>query len=114
MNITEQSKELTPKETYLLTKAPNIRKFSDVVGKQIEVKAWCVYEENSKKQGEEDKVMTILSVTNGEETFATNSPTFIESFFDIVSIFGEFGFKINVIEGTSKNGRKFIQCVYND
>lgn len=112
MRIINASGELSPKETYLLCKAQNVQKMSDNIGVQFNVKAWAIYEEEDKK--EEGKVNTILSLTDGECSMATNSPTFIESFMDIVDIFGNSNYHITVHEGISKNGRKFIQCIYVD
>lgn len=112
MTIINSSRDLTPKETYLLTKAVNVKKISDNVGNKIQVEAWVIYEDIDKKDS--DKINEILSITDGKISYATNSPTFIESFLDITSIFGLSGFTIEVDQGTSKAGRNFVQCVFAD
>ena len=113
MKITQSSKNLTTVDIYRLTKSPNTQKMSDCVGQRIEVKAWCIYEDADKKTGD---IKTILTLSTPEgETFGTNSATFISDFLDMWALFedaGETVNAINVLSGTSKNGRPFIMCEY--
>ncbi len=112
MTIINRSKELSPKETYLLTKAVNSHKMKASVGEAIHVSAWVVYEDTDKK--DPTKTNTVLAITDGTEVYATNSATFLESFMGIVEIFGNEGYTVTVDLGTSKAGREFIQCIYID
>lgn len=112
MTIIKTSKELSAQERYFLTMAPSVQKMKDAIGQELEVTAFCVYEDTNSK-GEEQ---TILSMTTPEgDVFATNSPTFIEDFQKMWDLFNDLGEQvkaIKVISGTSKSGREFITCVY--
>jgi hypothetical protein len=112
MEIIKTSKELTAQERYFLTMAPSVQKMKDAVSQEIEVSTWCVYKDTNSKNEEQ----TILSIATPEnEVFATNSPTFIEDFLKMQTLFTESGEvvkSIKVINGQSKAGREFITCVY--
>ena len=115
MKIVRSSENLTPKEIYSLTMSPKIQKMKDAIGSRIEVGAWASYEDVNKKTGELQEVLAIMT-TDGE-IFATNSPTFKEDFFQMLELFGNMGetvHAISVISGTSKAGREFISCAYED
>ena len=112
MNITRTSKELTAQERYFLTMAPSVQKMKDAISQEIEVAAFCVYEDTNSK-GEEQTILSIATPEN--EVFATNSPTFMEDFLKMYDMFtdcGETITKVKVISGESKAGREFITCVY--
>jgi hypothetical protein len=112
MKILVVSKELSAKEKYFLTMAPSVQKMKDAVSQEIEVAAWCKYTDKNSK----DEEQTILSIMTPEnEVFATNSPTFIEDFEKMNTMFSESGEtvkRIQVISGKSKADREFITCVY--
>ena len=116
MRIIEASKEdLTKKELYLLTMSPEIQKISDVIGQVIDIDAWLKYADSDHKAEEsgEEKEQIILSLLSPEgESFATNSPTFIKDFEKMLSLFAGDLKRIEVIAGTSKNGRQFVTCKY--
>ena len=115
MKIINSSENLTPKEIYSLTMSPKTQKMKDAIGSRIEIDAWATYEDVNKKTGELQEVLAIL--TPEGEIFATNSPTFKEDFFqtqDLFSNMGETVHAISVISGTSKAGREFISCAYED
>lgn len=115
MKIINSSENLTPKEIYNLTMSPKTQKMKDFIGSRIEIGAWAVYEDVNKKTGEIQEVLAIM--TPEGEIFATNSPTFKEDFFqmrDLFSVMGETVHTISVISGTSKAGREFISCAYED
>jgi len=114
MNILTKSRELTPKEVYLLTMSPETQKMSDAEGSIIEIDASITYSDINSK-GEEQTLLTIK--TPEGETFSTNSPTFIEDFRKMNELFQGMGEKVNAIKvssGMSKNDRKFITCVYEN
>ena len=115
MKIINSSENLTPKEIYSLTMSPKTQKMKDAIGSRIEIGAWAAYEDVNKKTGELQEVLAIM--TPEGEIFATNSPTFKEDFFqmqDLFSNMGETVHSISVISGTSKAGREFISCAYED
>lgn len=111
MNIVKSFPEtLSKKEIYQLTKSPKAQKMSDAEGSVLEVKAWAIYEDVDDTTGE---VRTILSIlTPDGEVFGTNSPTFQRDFQDMAEIFEGEPLSVQVISGTSKNGRTFYTCVY--
>lgn len=112
MNITKTSRELTNKEQYLLTKAQNVQKMQNCVGTTIDVDYWCIYLDST-VDGEEKELFSVM--TPEGEAFATNSPSFLRSFHDMLDCFepGEIH-QIKVEQGTSKAGRKYLYCVYVD
>lgn len=115
MKIIDSSENLTPKEIYNLTMSPKTGKMKDAIGSRIEIGAWAVYEDLNKKTGEIQEVLAIT--TPDGEIFATNSPTFKEDFFQMWELFRDMGetvHTISVISGTSKAGREFISCAYED
>lgn len=115
MKIIKASANLTPKEIYNLTSSPAVRRMRDVVGSVIEIDKYAFYEDVNKKSGE---VVEILAIqTPEEEIFATNSPTFKDDFASMIELFegmGEEVHAISVISGTSKAGREFISCSYEN
>ena len=82
MNIVKTNKELDKKDIYKMTLSPAIKRMRDCVGSVIPVINYCIYTDK-KSDGDE---MTI------------------------VDIMGDESFDIEVISGTSKNGREFITC----
>lgn len=115
MKIVDSSENLTPKEIYSLTMSPKYRKMKDAIGSRIEIEAWASYEDVNKKTGEIQEILAIM--TPDGEIFATNSPTFKEDFFQMQGLFRDMGetvHAISVISGTSKAGREFISCAYED
>lgn len=107
MTITMTSRELTKKESYNLTFSPSIKKMRDIVGAQIDVSAFVMYEDVNSDGKEQE----ILSVMDADGTvYATNSPTFKKDFANICEIMDGEDFSIEVISGTSKAGREFITC----
>lgn len=114
MEILKTSKELTAQERYHLTMSPAVQKMKDAVSQVIEVKAYCLYKDINSK----DEEQTILSIVTPEnEVFATNSPTFIEDFQKMQAMFAECGEEVHAVKvmtGTSKAGREFITCVYEN
>ena len=101
--------DLTKKQLYMLTKSPRLGRMKDAVGSVLEVEAVCQYEDVD-GNGE---IREILSISTHEgESFATNSKTFQNEFWDMVEMFGEVPSAVEVISGTSKAGRPFITCAY--
>lgn len=115
MQIINSSANLNVKDIYALTMNPNTEKMKDHKGERIELAAWAVYQDVNRKTGE---VQDILAIKTPEgETFATNSPTFINDFISMMELFTSMGEKVPAIvvsSGTSKAGREYITCVYSD
>lgn len=112
MQITKTSKELSAQERYFLTMAPNVQKMKDAVSQEIEIAAWCVYEDTNSK-GEEQTILSIATPEN--EVFATNSVTFTNDFLKMYELFEDAKERvtaIKVVSGKSKNDREFITCVF--
>ena len=107
--LNQSSGTLSKKELYMLTQSPSTVKLVDVVGTVINVKSWAVFESENKKDG---KINTVLAIYDGETVYNSISPTFSETFFDIISLFEDLPLDITVLEGTSKAGRKFVQAMY--
>lgn len=112
MEILHSNKELTKNEIYFLTKAQDVQKMKEAAGQTFELSAWCIY--TDKNSDGEDVELFAMRTEDGD-TFATNSPTFIKAFYDILDVFAPEEVKaIKVLEGTSKNNRTFITCAYTE
>lgn len=110
MEFIATNKELTKEEKYFLTKAQDVQKMVKAVGSTFDLVAWAIYlDKNS--DGEEVELFSMR--TSEGETFATNSPTFIRAFREILDIFEpEEITRIKVMDGVSKNNRSFVTCAY--
>lgn len=110
MEILAANKELTKKEIYFLTKAQDTIKMTEAVDQVIEMTAWAIYKDHN-SDGEEVELFSMRTMEG--ETYATNSPTFIAAFRDILDVFTpEEIVKLKVMSGTSKNNRTYITCAY--
>ena len=110
MQVLEQNKELTKEELYFLTKAQDVQKMAEAVDSVLTLTAWCIYLDHN-SDGEEVELFSMR--TEDGETFATNSPTFIKAFREILDIFSPDEVKrLKVMNGTSKNNRTFVTCAY--
>lgn len=105
MNIVEMNiKNITREEAYNLTSGRNSVKLSKAVGDNIEVNAYCIYEEDGSE-------IIAIKDTNGT-CYASNSKTFIKEFEKMMAFFNDkLPLTITVMEGESRSGRNFIYCV---
>ena len=102
--------ELTKQDLYYLTKAPNAQKMSFADGSKLEIYAWCIYVDKT-EDGDEREIFALR--TPDGEVFATNSPTFIRSMYDILDVFDPIEIHaILVCSAQSKAGRTFYTAVY--
>lgn len=102
--------ELTKQDLYYLTKAPNAQKMSFADGSKLDLYAWCIYTDAT-ADGEEREIFALR--TPDGEVFATNSPTFIRSMYDILDVFDVTEINaILVCSNQSKAGRTFYTAVY--
>lgn len=112
MEIIQSARELTKQEKYFLTKAQNIQKMSAVKGQRVDMDLWVMYSDVN-QEGEEQEVFALR--TPEGEVYATNSPSFIRTFRDILDCFEVEDIKaLQILPGTSKAGREFLTCVYAD
>ena len=112
MDIINKSRELTNQEIYFLTKARDIQKMQTAVDQRLEMESWIIYTDVN-SNGENNDIFSLR--TPEGESFATNSPSFIKAFLDILDCFDrEDIHSIKVCHGTSKAGRKYLYCVYVD
>lgn len=112
MEIITSSRELTKQEKYFLTKAQNIQKMSAVKNQRVEMDLWCIYQDLN-QDGEEQRIFSMR--TPEGEVYATNSPSFLRTFEDILDCFDVEDIKaLQILPGTSKAGREFLTCVYAD
>ena len=110
MEIIVANKELTKEEKYFLTKAQDVQKMTEAVDQVLDLQAWAIYTDHN-SDGEEVELFAML--TEDGDKFATNSPTFIGAFREILDIFEPDEVKrLKVMSGTSKNNRTYITCAY--
>ena len=79
----------------------------DQLDNDFSVSAWLIYTDVNSK-GEDVEILSVL--TESGLVLAAQSKTFKESFFDIVDIVGDRPFSIRVLSGTSKSGRRYMDC----
>ena len=103
MNIIKKGNEYSKREIYELTKSPRIQKMSEHVGEQLPVEQYLLYEDEGK-----DDPIQILSIRSGDMVVATNSATVIKEFFGIVDLMDGDDFAVEIITGTSKQGRTYL------
>lgn len=106
------SKELSKKEEYLMIHNQATKKLKDAVGMVFGVDMWALIKNVDDEDGTESTILSIK--TSDGDFYATNSATFIKEFNNIVEIFGVELPEIEVLTGTSKNGRDFISCTISD
>ena len=110
MKILNANKELTKEETYFLTKTQDVLKMTDAVDSTVDIKAWCIYTDTDSNGNE---VELFAMRTEEDESYATNSPTFISAFRGILDVFEPDEIKrLKIMSGTSKNNRTYITCSY--
>lgn len=88
MNIIAKSGNLSAAKMYNLTKSPEVQKLSNCAGQTLDLETWLIYEDVDSR-GEIRQVMAMSTPEN--ESYATNSKTFIADFMNIVSMFTEAG-----------------------
>lgn len=110
MELLKTNKELSKKEIYFLTKTQETQKMTEAADQELELTSWAIYKDHN-ADGEEVELFAMRTAEG--ETFATNSPTFISAFRDILDVFEpEEITKLKVMTGTSKNNRTYITCAY--
>ena len=111
MEVIVANKDLSKEELYFLTKAQDVMKMTEAAEQTFDLDAWCIYLDKNNADGEEVELFS-MRTTEGE-TYATNSPTFIKAFREILDIFEPDEVKrLKVMDGVSKNNRTFVTCAY--
>ena len=101
-NINEADK----KAVYKLTKSESQRVQDVEQGLSLTVDKWCLYEEKNSK----DEIQNVLAIVSGGMKISTISKTFIDSFMECVELMDGEPFAIVITGGTSKGGRKYVNC----
>lgn len=111
MNIIAKSASVTSAhDLYALTQAPDREKLTTVKGDTLTLASWVLYTDGNNK-GDEVTLMAMTTVDG--KAYCTNSATFCKDFGNAVEMYKQFGeefTKIQVVTGTSKNGREYIAC----
>lgn len=108
MNILKSTEGLSKKDLYNLTRSPEIKKMSDVVGQEINVEKYLLREDLN-NAGEDVSILSIMDETGA--VYATNSMTAQSEFEYILDLMAGDPFTVKVVQGTSKAGRTYITLV---
>lgn len=110
MNIIKQSRELNKYDLYELTQSSAIRSMKDCEDRRIiAVEDFVLYEDIDRK-GNEIELLAVMDKNTGD-VFASQSETFKEGFKKATEFVEDNEqLYIRVLHGTSKSGRKFINC----
>lgn len=112
MEILRMSREdLSKKDKYFLVTSPEVKKMKELAGQKVDLIDWIIYNTADRETGE---IYKVLSVLTSSGTYATNSPTMIESFEQIVECFDNDFKQINIFTGKSNKGREFLMCSYSE
>lgn len=108
IKVTNQTKEFTVIEKYLMTTAPTIKTVKTLQdGDVINVEGYLEFVDE-KEDGTTAELMSIITTDN--TVYSTQSATFKRSIKDIEAIM-QLPFPVKKISGQSKAGRNFVDCV---
>lgn len=108
IKVTNQTKEFTAIEKYLMTTAPTIKPVKTLQdGDVINVVGYLEFVDE-KDDGTTTDIMSIITTDN--TVYSTQSVTFKRSIKNIEAIM-QFPFPVNKISGQSKAGRNYVDCV---
>lgn len=97
--------------SYKMTKGKGTTSVNKLTPEELalhyDVQAYVLYEDENNK-GETVEILSIL--VNDGDVLAAQSATFKRSFFEIVDICKGRHFAIHIIDGNSKNGRRYMDC----
>ena len=104
MKIIKQSREITKKELYDITKSKKIGKIKDLDGQQVDLDFFVLYE--TPDTDGEIRTVTAIRTIEGE-VYASNSKTVAESFLDMLDIFEpEEIHTIEIVPQLNKSGSR--------
>ena len=108
IKVTNQTKEFTEIEKYLMTTAPTIKTVKTLQdGDVINVAGYLEFVDE-KEDGTTAELMSII--TTDKAVYSTQSVTFKRSIKNIEAVM-QFPFPVKKISGQSKAGRKYVDCV---
>lgn len=108
IKVTNQTKEFTEIEKYLMTTAPTIKTVKSLQdGDVINVAGYLEFVDE-KEDGTTAELMSII--TTDKSVYSTQSVTFKRSIKNIEVVM-QFPFPVKKISGQSKAGRKYVDCV---
>ena len=108
IKVTNQTKEFTAIEKYLMTTAPTIKTVKTLQdGDVINVAGFLEFIDDK----EDDTSVEIMSIITTDKTvYSTQSVTFKRSIKNIEAVM-QFPFPVKKISGQSKAGRSYVDCV---
>lgn len=108
IKVTNQTKEFTEIEKYLMTTAPTIKTIKTLQdGDVINVAGYLEFIDE-KDDGTTPELMSII--TTDKTVYSTQSVTFKRSIKNIEAVM-QFPFPVKKISGQSKAGRNYVDCV---
>lgn len=108
IKVTNQTKEFTEIEKYLMTTAPTIKTVKTLQdGDVINVAGYLEFVDE-KEDGAPAELMSII--TTDKAVYSTQSVTFKRSIKNIEAVM-QFPFPVKKISGQSKAGRNYVDCV---
>lgn len=108
IKVTNQTKEFTEIEKYLMTTAPTIKTVKTLQdGDVINVAGYLEFVDE-KEDGTSAELMSII--TTDKAVYSTQSVTFKRSIKNIEAVM-QFPFPVKKISGQSKAGRNYVDCV---
>lgn len=109
IKVTNQTKEFTAIEKYLMTTAPTIKTVKSLEdGDVINVAGYLEFVDE-KEDGTTSELMSIITTDN--TVYSTQSVTFKRSIKDIETVMQRFPYPVKKISGQSKAGRDYVDCV---
>ena len=109
IKVTNQTKEFTAIEKYLMTTAPTIRTVKTLSDGDVINVAGYIEFTDEKADGTKAELMSIITTDNA--VLSTQSITFKRSIKDIETVMQGFPFPVKKISGQTKAGRNFVDCV---
>lgn len=93
---------------YKMTQSQTMIMIKDVPdGTEISIDNWCVFSETD---DDNDKETTIMTLKSGDDVYATQSSTFMNSIYTIDEIMEDEEYSIIKISGQTKAGLPFVNC----
>lgn len=108
IKVTNQTKEFTGIEKYLMTTAPTIKTVKTLQDGDVINVAGYIEFIDEKEDGTPAELMSII--TTDKTVYSTQSVTFKRSIKNIEAVI-QFPFPVKKISGQSKAGRNYVDCV---
>ena len=109
--INTQSRDFTEVEQYLMTLDRGIKSLKDVEDNTSIAVAGYLTFTDEKENGDSVDILSIITPDN--KVFSCQSATFKRSFDNITNIMHGKQFSVIKISGTTKNGRPYIDCLFD-